>query len=120
MGERVLLVEDNVDNRNIFVTILQHEGYIVVEAENGRRALELAGEQRPDIVVLDLGLPDMDGFEILRRLSEDFDLADMPVLVLTAHVGEEMERRAMALGARRFLTKPIPPRRLVEAVREES
>lgn len=119
MDEHVLLVEDNVENRNIFSTILEYEGFRVVEAEDGQQAMMRAEDDRPDIVVLDLGLPGMDGFEVLRRMGADVHLKDVPILVVTAHVGEETKQRALALGARRFLTKPIPPRDLVDAVRAE-
>lgn len=120
MKNRVLLVEDNHENRGIFSTILEYEGYEVVEAADGFEALDRARECAPDVVLLDLGLPDMDGFEVMRRLGDELHLGDVPVLIVTAHVAPEIERRALSMGASRFLTKPIPPRDLVNAVREES
>lgn len=119
MPDRILLVEDNDENRGIFATMLRYRGFAVTEAASGARALELAREGHPHMVLLDLGLPDMNGFEVLRRMRADPDLADVPVMVVTAHVAREMEKQAEALGARRFLTKPIPPRELSDAVAEE-
>lgn len=119
MYKNILVVEDNRENLSIFTTILQHHRYRVIEARSGGKALELAASQRPDLILLDLGLPDIDGFEVLGRLRKDPVLSRIPVLVVSANATRMARDQSLALGARRFLTKPIRPTDLVVAVAEE-
>lgn len=119
MYKSVLLVEDNSENLSIFATILRHYGYRVIEAQSGRQALDLAAAQDPDLILLDLGLPDIDGFEVLSRLRKEPALARIPVLVVSANATQRARDQSLALGARRFLTKPIRPSDLVVTVGEE-
>lgn len=119
MYNSILLVEDNSENLGIFATILRHYGYRVVEARSGRQALDLAAAEGPDLILLDLGLPDIDGFEVLARLRKEPTLALIPVLVVSANATQRARDQSLALGARRFLTKPIRPSDLVVAVGDE-
>ncbi len=112
----VLLVEDNEDSREIYGTLLRHQGYRVLLAESGTEGLEAAREHRPDIVVLDLGLPEMDGFEVARHLREDPRTSGIPILVLTVH-GQPGDRAdAEEAGADRYVVKPADPTGVGELV----
>jgi two-component system alkaline phosphatase synthesis response regulator PhoP len=95
---------------------LRAAGYHVRPAEDGSRGLALARDERPDLVLLDLMLPGLDGWEVLRRIKGDAHTAAIPVLVLTASVDLPLTEQALRLGATRFLTKPIDSRVLVEHV----
>ena len=96
---KVLVVEDEGDLRTLLVDTLADQGYDVLDAANGADALELASHEAPDMILLDLGLPDMDGFEVLSRLRENPDTQPLPVVILSA-VPAELARihRRTALG----------------------
>lgn len=105
----VLLVEDDADSREIYGTMLRHQGYEVLTAESGPDGLEAASEHLPDAVVLDLGLPEMDGVEVARRLRADPRTAGICILVLTVH-GQPGDRAdAQEAGCDRYIVKPADP-----------
>jgi DNA-binding response OmpR family regulator len=111
---RVLVVDDEAIVRDVVTRYLEKEGFRVDAAEDGEAALELAVRSRPDIVVLDLLLPKVDGLEVFRRLRE---LGDIPVVMLTAK-GEEVDRLVgLELGADDYVSKPFSPRELVARIR---
>lgn len=110
----ILVVDDEPANRLLFEAVLSRAGHLVTTAEGGRAALERAASAPFDLVLMDLGLPDLDGFETTRRL-----LAAIPsakVLALTADDAPRLRREGAAAGMRGFLTKPIAPSELIEAV----
>jgi two-component system, cell cycle response regulator DivK len=113
----ILLVEDNPDNRTIYGTILRHVGYIVAEAESGEEGLRLARELIPALVLMDVAMPGIDGWEATRILKADPATAGIPVVALTAHAMTEDRRRAQEVGCDGYLSKPIEPRRVVDEVR---
>lgn len=102
----ILIVEDVELNRDLLVQLLEDE-YRLVLAGDGQAALEKAVESRPDLILMDLSLPRMDGWETTRRLKADASLAGIPVIVLSAHAMRGDEERARASGCDDFLTKPI-------------
>ena len=102
----VLVVDDNVSNISILAHLLDSE-YDVVFAENGREALELAGSARPDLILLDVMMPDMDGYEVCTRLKNDITTVDIPVIFITGLDGEDAESRGLELGALDYITKPF-------------
>jgi two-component system, OmpR family, response regulator ResD len=111
---RVLVVDDEAIVRDVLTRYLEKEGFRVDAAEDGEVALELAARSRPDIVVLDLMLPKVDGFEVFRRLR---GLGDVPVVMLTAK-GEEVDRVVgLELGADDYVSKPFSPREVVARIR---
>jgi two-component system cell cycle response regulator DivK len=114
--KRVLLVEDNEDNRAIYATILQHYGYDVIEAQNGLEGVTAAEREHPDIVVMDISLPVMDGLEATRRIKSDPRTADIPILAVTAHAREKDRLRALQAGCNDYLAKPVEPRQLLAEV----
>ena len=113
----ILLVEDNLHNRRIFQGVLVHAGFVVVEAEDGGRALELVGKQRPDLILMDLSIPVVDGWECTRRLKASPDTREIPIIALTAHAMRGDEDRARKAGCDGYLSKPISPKRVVEEVK---
>jgi len=110
---RVLLVEDYDDAREMYVEYLTFSGFEVAQATNGLDAIQQALERPPDIVVMDLSLPQMDGWEAVRRLKADARTAGVPVLALTGHALADFVRRAKDAGFNGFLTKPCLPEDLV-------
>jgi two-component system cell cycle response regulator DivK len=116
VGKRVLLVEDNDDNRLIYATILTHRGYSVVEAPNGLDGVLKAEAHHPDLIIMDISLPVMDGLEATRRIRANPSTSSIPVLAVTAHAREADRERALRAGCNDYLAKPVEPRRLVEQV----
>ncbi len=104
---KILLIEDHDLSRDLVSRRLAKRGYAVIEAEDGRRGLELAERERPDLVVLDLGLPEVDGWEVARRLKASADLKHIPILVLTAHAQANQLEQARAAGCEEIETKPL-------------
>ena len=102
----VLIVEDVELNRELLVQLLEDD-YRLVLAHDGQAALEKARDERPDLILMDLSLPRLDGWEATRRLKSDRALAGIPVIVLSAHAMRGDEERARAAGCDDFLTKPI-------------
>jgi two-component system cell cycle response regulator DivK len=117
VGQTVLLVEDNEDNRIIYSTVLRHVGYGVVEALDGVKAIELARSVKPDIILMDISIPEIDGWEATRILRQDPETKDIPIVALTAHALADDRERATALGFTSYLAKPVEPRAVVAEVR---
>ncbi|MGH7696085.1 MAG: ATPase, T2SS/T4P/T4SS family [Gemmatimonadaceae bacterium] len=118
--ERVLLVEDEAPLRGVLRDLLEREGYAVIEAADGVQALDAIDRSAPDLVVLDLNLPRLDGFGVLTHLRSRTSTSTLPVLVLTAKGDEDSEVRVFESGANDFLTKPFRPRALIARLRSLS
>lgn len=114
---RILLIEDNQFNREIASLSLKKAGFVVIEAENGREGLEALQAERPDLVVLDLSLPDISGWDIIKKIREDESSPPVPVIVLTAHAMVGDREKAIRMGCSSYLTKPCLPEKLVDEVR---
>jgi len=104
--KKIALVEDNPDNRLLFRVLLQ-ENYEVAEYDNGADAWKDLQERSPDLVLLDISLPDMDGMEVLRRIRADTALKEIPVIALTAYNTAGDREKFLAAGFTDYLTKPI-------------
>ena len=117
MQKVVLVVEDNEDNLLIVATILRHYGYTVQTAPDGEVALDAARESLPDLILLDISLPRVDGWEVARQLKSDDRTKAIPIIAFTAHVYQADRARAESLGFTGFLTKPIEPMRILDEVR---
>ena len=114
---RVLLVDDYPDAREMYSEYLQFSGFDVVEAANGIEALQKAADTRPDIILMDLSLPVMDGWEATRRLKADKRTAGIPVVALTGHALAGISEGAKKAGCDAFVTKPCLPEDLVKEIR---
>lgn len=107
MAAKILVVEDNPLNLELVRDILLGAGYEVIEAEDGEKSLEIALREKPDLVLMDIQLPGLDGLEATRRMRAEPELAGIPILALTAHAMRGEEERALAAGCDGFITKPI-------------
>ena len=110
---RILLVEDNEMNLDMLVRRLEHRGFEVSAAGNGPEGLALARTQLPDLILLDMSLPEMDGWEVARRLKGDLSTHDIPVIALTAHAMHGDREAALDAGCEDYDTKPIDLDRLL-------
>ncbi len=113
---RILLVEDDALSRDMAARRLRSRGFAVDLAGDGREALQRVDLHRPDLIVLDLGLPFLDGWEVIRRLKADPRTRDIPVVVLTAYTTPQDEARAVEAGCDAFLTKPLRFWQLLAAI----
>jgi CheY-like chemotaxis protein len=113
----VLVVDDFQDNREMFAEFLLISGFRVAEAATGQEALEQAFALIPDVILMDLSLPGLDGWEATRRLKSDARTRHIPVVALTGHVLADCSREAREAGCDAFLTKPCMPEALVSEVR---
>jgi DNA-binding response OmpR family regulator len=112
----VLIAEDDEDTLFLLARQLRHSGYLVVEAQDGLEALAQLRAKRPELVILDIMMPGLSGFEILERLQEEPELRTIPVIVLSALMDSEVISRCMELGARDYMTKPYEPADLLGRV----
>jgi CheY-like chemotaxis protein len=112
----VLYIEDNFHNRRIVRKILQSKGYSLIEAEDGITGLAMVQDLRPPLVLLDIGLPGMDGLEIVGRIKADESLRDIPVIALTASAMSGDRERFLAAGCDDYLSKPIQAMELIDMV----
>jgi len=116
-GQRLLLVEDNEDNRTIYSTVLRYLGYEVIEAVDGLQAVALARSEQPDLILMDISIPGMDGWEATRVLRQDPATQEIPIIALTAHALPDDRKRAAEVGFTSYLAKPIEPNAVVAEVR---
>ncbi|MFH0882044.1 MAG: response regulator transcription factor [bacterium] len=115
--EHILVIEDEDDIRELIRYNLQREGYLVTEAANGENGIRIAREKHPDLLVLDLMLPGIDGFGVCRALKGDKTTSDLPIVIVTAKGEEPDIVTGLELGADDYITKPFSPRVLIARVR---
>jgi two-component system cell cycle response regulator DivK len=106
-GRRILVVEDNPDNMTLIVDVLTSLNYEVIQATDGQRGLEMVEAERPDLVLMDLSLPKMDGWTATRKLKAENDLKVIPIIALTAHAMVGDRERALEAGCDDYVSKPI-------------
>ena len=114
---KILLVEDNELNRDMLSRRLARNGFEIVIAIDGQQGVTMASEQKPDLILMDLSLPVIDGWEATRRIKADPATSAIPVIALTAHALVEDREKAMAAGCDDFDTKPVELPRLIEKIR---
>ena len=117
IGKQILVVEDNDKNMKLFRDVLLATGYRPLEATTGGEAIDLAITRSPDLVLMDIQLPDVDGIQALRRLRADARTAGIPVLAVTAQAMEGDRERFLAEGFDGYLSKPVDVRELIRTVR---
>ena len=117
-SRRILVVEDQEDNRRILRDLLTSAGYEIIQAENGEEALAAAARERPDLILMDIQLPVLDGYEATRRIKADPALRAIPVIVVTSYALSGDENKARAAGCDAYVTKPFSPRALLAKIRE--
>ncbi|HWS88882.1 MAG TPA: response regulator [Pyrinomonadaceae bacterium] len=112
----VLVVDDYEEIRVITRRALESFGYMVIEASNGAEAVKVAQAESPDLILMDLSMPSMDGFAAIHQLRKLLGLRDVPVIAVSAHAAPEIRKDALALGCRDFITKPVTIELLKSAV----
>jgi len=116
--KRILVVDDEIYIVHILEFSLTMEGYSILTASDGEEALRVIDSERPDLVVLDIMMPKLDGYEVCRRLRQDEQFQELPVILLSAK-GRPVDREAgLQAGADDYITKPFSPRKLLEKIRE--
>jgi two-component system, cell cycle response regulator DivK len=116
--KRILVVEDHEDNLQILRDLLRSAGFEMLEATDGAAGLRMAGSEKPDLILMDVQLPVMDGYEATRRIKADPALANIPIIVVTSYALSGDEERAKAAGCDAYVPKPYSPRQLLAKVRE--
>jgi two-component system, cell cycle response regulator DivK len=114
--KKILLVEDNPVNRRLAEFLLRSHGYGVREATTARQAFEILEKERPDLIVMDIQLPGMDGLEATRKLKEQPTTADIPVIAVTSYAMKGDREKALAAGCAGYVTKPIDKKTFIEEV----
>jgi len=117
MSKCILVVEDQEDNRQILRDLLGNAGYELTEAENGEEAIAAVGRRRPDLILMDIQLPIMDGYEATRRIRTNPDLKSVPIIAVTSYALAGDEDKALAAGCDGYVSKPYSPRDLLAKVR---
>jgi two-component system, cell cycle response regulator DivK len=118
MMKHILVVEDQEDNRQILRDLLSNAGYEMTEAVDGQEALAEVAKQRPDLILMDIQLPVMDGYEATRRIRTSPDLMSVPIIAVTSYALAGDEGKALAAGCDAYVTKPFSPRQLLAKIRE--
>jgi two-component system cell cycle response regulator DivK len=117
-NRRILVVEDQEDNRRILRDLLTSRGYDIVEAEDGEKGLAMAHDRRPDLILMDVQIPLLDGYEVTRRLKADPALRKIPIIVVTSYALSGDESRARAAGCNAYVSKPYSARQLLAKIQE--
>ena len=118
MTKRILVVEDTDDNRKIIRDLLTAAGYALIEAIDGAEGVALARKERPDLVLMDIQLPEIDGYEATRQIRAIPELAKVPIIAVTSYALSGDDAKARAAGCDDYVAKPFSPRQLLAKVRE--
>lgn len=118
MVKKVLCIEDNISNMTLVSRIVEAEGHELLRAEDGPKALDVLASTTPDIILLDINIPGIDGFEMARRIKADASMASIPVIATTANVLVGDKERCLEAGCDDYLPKPLDIRRLREMMRQ--
>ncbi len=118
MSKRVLVVEDQADNLQIMVDMLSNANYEVLKAVTGEEGVAMAESHKPDLILMDVMLPGLDGYEATRRIKDNAALRHIPVIAVTSYALDGEEGRAEEAGCDAYFSKPVSPRALLAKVRE--
>lgn len=118
MSKRILVVEDHEDNRRILRDLLTSAGFEMLEAVNGEEGVAMAALHRPDLILMDIQLPELDGYEATRRIKADPILRPIPIIAVTSYALSGDDVMAYESGCGGYVTKPFSPRRLLALIRE--
>ena len=116
-SKKILVVDDNEDGRELVVKILKNRGYQMIEAVDGEEALEKASAECPDLILLDISIPKLDGYEVTRRLKSQIKFKDTPIIALTAHAMKGDREKALESGCDGYISKPIDIHELPDQIK---
>ncbi|PIP38994.1 MAG: two-component system response regulator [Desulfobacterales bacterium CG23_combo_of_CG06-09_8_20_14_all_51_8] len=116
--QKALVIEDNEDNMNLITFILHKYGYSTVWAENGRRGVELAIQEKPDFIILDIQLPDIDGYEVLRLIRVSEANGNLPIIAMTSYAMSGDREKLLNAGCTGYIEKPIDPESVMVEIRK--
>lgn len=114
--KKILVVDDNRDNRELVIKVLKHNGYETIEAADGEDAILKTAREKPDLILMDISLPRMDGYEVTRRLKSTEEFRDIPIIALTAHAMKGDMEKALSAGCQGYIPKPISIRELPDQI----
>jgi two-component system, cell cycle response regulator DivK len=117
VAKRILVVEDHEENRQILRDLLGHAGFEMLEAHSGEDGVTAAARERPDLILMDIQLPGIDGYEVTRRIKADPALRAIPIIAVTSYALSGDDRKALAAGCDAYVTKPFSPRALLAKIR---
>ncbi len=109
MNGKILVIEDNEQNRYLITFILEKNGCQVIQASDGRAGIALAGREKPDLILLDIQLPSMDGYAVAKEIKKDAQIARIPIIAVTSYAMLGDKEKALAAGCNGYITKPIDP-----------
>ncbi|MEM7225499.1 MAG: response regulator [Pseudomonadota bacterium] len=118
MKRRILVVEDQEDNRRIMRDLLTNAEFEVIEAVDGLKGLSAASQERPDLIIMDIQLPGLDGLEVTRRIKADPEISHIPIIVVTSFAMSGDNQKALEAGSDAYFSKPVSPRGLLAKIRE--
>jgi two-component system, cell cycle response regulator DivK len=118
MSKRVLMIEDHEDNRRILRDLLTSNGYDVIEADNGVDGVNAAETFGPDLILMDIQLPGIDGYEATRRIKANSETRKIPIIVMTSYALSGDDKKAFEAGCDAYVTKPFSPRVILTKIRE--
>ncbi len=117
MSQKVLVIEDNAQNMYLIHFLLQSHGYTVIEAENGIVGIQKAKDEQPDIILLDIQLPEMDGYEIARIMKSTPEINKIPIIAVTSYAMAGDKEKILAAGATDYIEKPINPETFIDQIK---
>ena len=118
MGRRILVIEDQEDNRRILCDLLTTRGYEIIEATTGLDGVSIAEKERPDLILMDIQLPGIDGYEATRRINANPILHQIPIIAVTSYALSGDDAQALEAGCDAYVAKPFSPRALLAKIRE--
>jgi len=116
--KKALVIEDHEDNMKLITFILEKNGYSTIRAENGAKGIELSRKEKPDFIILDIQLPDMDGFEVLREIRRSEINGGIPIIAMTSYAMSGDRDRLLTAGCNGYIEKPIDPVTVMNQIRE--
>lgn len=118
MSKRILVIEDAPDNRRLLRDLLTNSGFELLEAVDGEKGVAMAAEHRPDLILMDIQLPVVDGYEATRRIKGNPELRHIPIIAVTSYALSGDEAKAVAAGCDGYVTKPFSPRQILAQIRQ--
>jgi len=117
LPKKILIVDDNQDSRELTVKVLKNRGYQIIEARDGEEALEKALAEKPDLILMDISIPKINGYEVTRRLKSQADFKATPIIALTAHAMKGDKEKALEAGCDGYISKPINVHELPDQIK---